>query len=234
MLEVLFEDEHYVAINKPHGMLVHRSKIAKDVKVFALQEIRDQINHWVSPCHRLDRKTGGVLFFAKSEKSDRALKKLIANREVKKVYRALVRGWVLQDKGTIDNPLRSESGKLQEALTHFKVIDRFEIDKPVGKFNTGRFSLVEVYPETGRMHQIRRHFAKIRHYIINDKVYGDCKQNKFFEQELDIWNMLLHAKIFSFEHPFTKKEVLAHAKNQKDFTKALSRLKMGMSGLNKG
>lgn len=225
MLEILFEDDYYVAINKPHGMLVHRSKIAKDVKVFALQELRNQIDHWVSPCHRLDRKTGGVLMFAKSEAADKALKQLISDREVTKTYRAIVRGWVQEDEGEIDKPLHSESKKLQDALTRYKVIERYEIHKPVSKFKTGRFSLVEVYPETGRMHQIRRHFAHIRHYIINDKAHGDCKQNKFFEQELDCWNMMLHAKSFLFVHPFTKEEIEIEAPLQKSFTQALLSIK---------
>ena len=186
MLDILFEDDHYVAINKPHGMLVHRSRIAKDVKIFALQELRNQIDHWVSPCHRLDRKTGGVLIFAKTKDADRELKKSIEQREVIKVYRALVRGWISNDEGTIDKGLISESGKLQNALTRYKVIDRHEILKPVGKFSTGRFTLVEIYPETGRMHQIRKHFAHFRHYIINDKAHGDCHQNNFFEHELNL------------------------------------------------
>lgn len=224
MLEILFEDEHYVAINKPHGMLVHRSKIAKDATEFALQELRDQIEHWVSPCHRLDRKTGGVLMFAKDEEADRALKQLITDREVTKVYRAIVRGWIETEEGTIDKQLVSESGKEQDALTKYKVIDRYEINQPVGKFKTGRFTLVEVYPETGRMHQIRRHFAHFRHYIINDKTHGDCNQNKFFEQELNIWNMMLHAKSFGFVHPFTKEEIWIEAPLQKDFTQALLRI----------
>ncbi len=222
MLSILFEDEYYVAINKPHGLLVHRSKIAKDATEFALQLLRDQIEQKVYPAHRLDRKTGGVLVFAKSKEADVKLKKIFAERKINKTYWAIVRGWIEQESGSIDKSLITESGKSQKALTHYKVLEQLEINQPVSKFTTGRFTWVEVKPVTGRMHQIRKHFAHIRHYIINDKAHGDCQQNKFFEQQLNINHMLLHAKTLSFTHPYTNKEILITADIQKDFKETLN------------
>src|SRR5688500_10370449 len=111
MLEILYQDEHLVAINKPHGLLVHRSKIAMDAEEFALQLLRDQINHWVNPVHRLDRKTGGVLLFALNKEIEVQMHQLFSDNLVSKKYLAIVRGHT-PDTEEIDYPLRKENGTL--------------------------------------------------------------------------------------------------------------------------
>ena len=103
-LEVVYEDDNLIAINKPHDLLVHRSKMAKDARVFALQLLRDQIGQRVYPIHRLDRKTSGVLLFAKNQEAHVAIHQLFAQKKVSKTYWAIVRGYVLDD-GVIDYAL---------------------------------------------------------------------------------------------------------------------------------
>ena len=119
MLDILYRDEHLIAINKPHGLLVHRSSIAADVEVFALQLLRDQVGQVVYPAHRLDRKTGGVLLFAFDKQTEIAMQKQFTANLVRKKYLAIVRGHT-PDTEDIDYPLRKENGTLQEAFTTYR------------------------------------------------------------------------------------------------------------------
>src|SRR4051812_6745995 len=111
MLHIIYRDEHLIAINKPHDMLVHRSSIAADVEEFAMQILRDQIGAKVYPAHRIDRKTGGVLLFALSKEVEKAIQQQFMNNQVHKKYLAIVRGHT-PDSGEIDYPLRKENGTL--------------------------------------------------------------------------------------------------------------------------
>ncbi|MBC5773376.1 pseudouridylate synthase [Pontibacter sp. KCTC 32443] len=214
MLDIIFEDAHYVAINKPHGLLVHRTRIAEEKKEFALQMLRDQLGHKVYPIHRLDRGTSGVLLFAKTPEAAAPLVKLFEERETRKVYYAIVRGYILEE-ATIDNPIRPDKDhqhkEAQDAITNYKRIATVELPIPVGRYATARYSLVQVQPETGRMHQIRKHFAHIRHYIIGDKKHGDWRHNKMFLEELNSSSMLLHSSDLYFVHPFTNKQIHINA-----------------------
>ncbi|MBN9294184.1 MAG: pseudouridylate synthase [Flavobacteriia bacterium] len=206
MLEILYQDEDLIAINKPHDLLVHQSPIARNAEVFAIQLLRDQIGRKVYPAHRLDRKTSGILLFTLEKECDKKLQLQFSNQEVKKVYHALVRGFTAAE-GSIDYALkREEDGKIQEAVTHYKTLRYFEIPVVHGNFATSRYSLVEIYPETGRFHQIRKHFAHILHPIIGDRPHGCNKQNKLWKEQFQMTNMLLHAGEILFKHP--KNELL--------------------------
>jgi tRNA pseudouridine65 synthase len=213
-LEIIYQDDHLVAINKPHGLLVHRSRIAKDASEFALQLLRDQLGQRVYPCHRLDRKTSGVLLFAKDEDTNRLIQMKFADGQITKRYLAIVRGYT-NDKGIIDYPLKKEDGNLQEAVTAYETIERTEINVPFLKQPTSRYSLVQVKPLTGRMHQIRKHFAHIFHPIIADRPHGCNKQNRLFKKKWDMDTMLLHAYSLSFI--FSDKEILIEATPSKEF-----------------
>ena len=191
-LGILYQDEHLVAINKPHGLLVHRSPIATNADTFAVQELRNLLEQRVYPVHRLDRKTAGVLLFALNEDIHKALQKQFAERDVEKTYLAIVRGYT-EDQGLIDYALTNDKGKVQEAQTAYKTLARTEIDLPFGKHTTSRYSLVEARPHTGRMHQLRKHFAHILHPIIGDRPHGCNKQNKLFKEKWKMTTMLLHA-----------------------------------------
>lgn len=221
MLDILYRDEALIAVNKPHGLLVHRSSIAADTSLFALQLLRDQIGQTVYPAHRLDRKTGGVLLFSLSKSTDALIQPMFAEKEVQKTYWAIVRGFT-EDKATIDYPLKKENGTLQEAVTRYQTLARAEIPLPFGKFPTSRYSLVEAYPETGRMHQIRKHFAHIFHPILADRPHGCNKQNKLWKDTFDMDTMMLHAKKLTFKHPITQENIEIEAPLQADFVKTLT------------
>ena len=224
-LEILYQDEYIVAINKPHGLLVHRSSIAADAEVFALQLLRDQLGQAVYPAHRLDRKTAGVLLFALDKETDSLLQQLFMDRQVEKSYLAIVRGYT-EDQGSIDYPLRKENGTEQEALTHYQTIARAEIPLPHGRFATSRYSLVEVRPETGRMHQIRRHFAHIFHPILGDRPHGCNKQNRLWKETYNMDSMMLHAHSLKFLHPRTNDEIIVCAQIQPAFEQVLDILSL--------
>ena len=210
-MEILFIDDHVVVVNKPAGMLVHKTKIAADVKSgFALQTVRDQIGKKVFPVHRLDRPTSGVLLFALNSESANILMKQFDDKTIHKQYCCVVRGFV-EKEGTIDDPLEKENGNLQESTTNFKLISHFELPIANGKFSTTRYSLVEVTPKTGRMHQIRRHFAKKRNYLIGDTKYGNLKSNRAFQQYCSIEGLKLHAKNLEFTNPESKERILISA-----------------------
>ncbi|WP_256010106.1 pseudouridine synthase [Desertivirga xinjiangensis] len=218
MLEILFRDEHLIAINKPHGLLVHRSSIARDAEEFALQLLRDQIGQWVNPVHRLDRKTAGILLFALDKQTETQMHQQFAENLVEKKYLAIVRGYT-PDEQEIDYPLRKENGVLQDAFTRYNTLDRAELDIPLGNHPTSRYSFVEVTPSTGRMHQIRKHFGHILHPIIGDRPHGCNKQNRFFKENWDMTTMLLHASQLEFKHPLTKEAIHIQAPLQDEFNR---------------
>ena len=220
MLEVLFQDEHLIAINKPHGLLVHRSPIARDAEEFALQLLRDQIKQWVNPVHRLDRKTGGILLFALNKEVEIAMHQQFAENKVEKKYLAIVRGFT-PDKEEIDYPLRKENGVLQDAFTSYVTLKRAEIEVPFGGHPSSRYSLVEASPTTGRMHQLRKHFGHIFHPIIGDRPHGCNKQNRFFKETWGMTTMLLHASYQSFMHPVTGNKIEIKAPVQDEFTRVM-------------
>lgn len=222
-LEILYMDEYLVAINKPHGLLVHRSPIASDASEFAVQLLRDQIGQKVYPVHRLDRKTSGILVFALTDEMNTSLQKAFMNKEVQKSYLTLVRGFA-PEKGTVDYALTTDDGKVQDAITHFNTIEQFEVNVPFGKHVSSRYSLVNVEPETGRMHQIRKHFAHIFHPIIGDRPHGCNKQNKLFLEQWNMNTMLLHAHLVSFKHPVFGEEILIQAAMSTEFKRVLNLL----------
>ncbi|HTD42047.1 MAG TPA: pseudouridine synthase [Mucilaginibacter sp.] len=220
MLDILFRDEHLIAINKPHDLLVHRSSIAADAEVFALQLLRDQVGQKVYPVHRIDRKTGGVLLFAFDKATEIEMQKQFADNLVRKKYIAVLRGHT-PDDGEIDYPLRKENGTLQDAFTAYHTLKRAELGVPFGKHVTSRYSLVEATPKTGRMHQIRKHFAHIFHPIIGDRTHGCNKQNKLFKEKWEMTTMLLHASSLTFKHPVNGEMISIEAPLQPEFIRVM-------------
>lgn len=221
MLDIVYQDEHLIAINKPHGLLVHRSSIANDAKEFALQLLRDQIDKWVSPVHRLDRKTGGILLFAFEKDVEIAMHKQFQEGLVQKKYISIVRGYA-PDSMDIDYPLVKENGAVQDAFTSFITLNKAELDIPLGNHPTSRYSLVEASPTTGRMHQLRKHFAHIFHPIIGDRKHGCNKQNRFFKEKWEMTTMLLHASELEFQHPVTNEKVHIKAPLQDEFNRVMA------------
>ncbi len=219
-LEIIYRDEYLVAINKPHGLLVHRTRISDEKKLFALQILRDQLGQHVYPAHRLDRKTSGVLLFALEEDVNRQMQFKFSSGEVKKKYLAIVRGYT-EDEGIIDYPVKKDNGKMAEALTRYKTLDKVEIDMPSGPYKTTRYSLVEIFPESGRMHQIRKHFAHINHPIIGDRPHGCHIQNRLLKSKWNITTMMLHAHELLFLHPVSYEEVKIKAILHNEFRETI-------------
>ncbi len=215
-LDILYQDDHYVVIDKPSGLLVHRSPIDRREHRFALQMLRDQLGQYVFPVHRLDKPTSGLLIFGLH--SDAASRMQLALREqrVQKTYHAIVRGYAAE-AGIIDYPLSDKREKEekrhaddvrppQAALTHYRCLQQVELDIPLGRYPTCRYSLVEMQPHTGRKHQLRRHMKHLDHHIIGDTRYGDGKHNMLFKERFDNQRLLLFASALEFEHPYTHQQ----------------------------
>jgi len=221
---ILYEDADFIAIHKPSGILVHRTRISEDT-VFVLQLLRDQVGYHVYPVHRLDRMTSGVLIFGKNKAAASSLSELFRAQKITKTYLAVVRGY-LPASGTIDYPLaRSSEHQKQPATSDYRTLDQTEIPHAISRYPTSRYSLVEITPKTGRFHQIRKHFAHLRHPIIGDRPHGDCKHNKYLRENLGISTMLLHARSFSFVHPSTLNQVIITSEPDISFLDALEILK---------
>ncbi len=217
-LDIIYECDDLIAINKPHGLLVHRTKIAADATIFAVQLVRDYLNQRVHPAHRLDRKTSGVLLFAKHQEASSEVQQLFQNREVNKTYQAIVRGYI-NEGGTIDYPLTNE-GKTKEAITSYKRTDTYQISVALGLHSTSRYSHVVVKPETGRFHQIRKHMGHIRHPIIGDRPHGCNKQNRLWKEKFQMDSMMLHACRLELE--WKQKTIVIEADISEEYERVLS------------
>ena len=210
-LEILFESEDLVAVNKPHGLLVHRSHIARDVEEFALQILRDQLNiGFLYPLHRLDRKTSGCLLFAKNNTLVPLIQDLFVEGKVSKTYHAILRGW-MEAPMRIDYPVKNDKGILKDAVTLYKGLENYEINVPLGKHPTSRYSRVELKPKTGRFHQLRQHMNHLRHPILGDRPHGCSKQNRLWKHKFGLTEMLLWAKELTFTHPLSQDVVEIHS-----------------------
>lgn len=209
-LEIVYQDEHLVAINKPPGLLVHRSPIDKHETRFALQMLRDQLGQHVFSIHRLDKPTSGLLLFALNPETQKQLGIAFGEGKVSKRYQAITRGYTL-DEETIDYslPIMSDfkdqpaSEARQSAITQYRTLERIEIPVPCGRYDQSRYSLIELSPETGRKHQLRRHMKHVFHPIIGDTTHGDGKHNKLFRQHFNSHRLMLAATKLSLTHPVT-------------------------------
>jgi tRNA pseudouridine65 synthase len=203
-IPILYEDECLVVVNKPPGILVHRTRLSEDT-VFLLQMLRDQLGGThLFPAHRLDRATSGVLIFAKHTEAASWLGERLMEYTWEKKYLAVVRGYLPDDTWTIDYPLADpETGKAhQPAVTHGRRLGQSELPWAIGlRYPTARFSLLEIEPETGRRQQIRKHLSHLRHPIINDTRHGDVKITTWFRQQNLPMRLLLHAWRLRFPHP---------------------------------
>ena len=238
MLEILYQDEHLVAINKPSGLLVHRSMIDTREREFALQLTRDQIGQRVYPVHRLDRPTSGVLLFALSSEIARQLSEQFAQHGVTKRYLALVRGYC-DTEGRIDYALKEELDKLsdakaeknkdaQPAITEYRCIQQIELPFPVGRFDSARFSWLSLIPHTGRKHQLRRHMKHIFHPIVGDTTHGDGKQNALLRDKFQCHRLMLHANGLQLSHPLSGNSLHIQAGLPHDIRDPL--IDMGLDG----
>lgn len=220
-LDVVYEDDAIVVIDKPAGMMTHagsgkagagsRGTLVNALlhRFGPLSKLGGELRPGI--VHRLDKETSGLLVVAKNDKAHRRLAEQFSRREVKKTYIALVHGWMPRDSGTVDAPISRDAvrrtrmttrrGGGRPAVTHWRVSKR--IDGPYG-----RFSLLEVDIETGRTHQIRVHLASLGHPVAGDTLYGAPAQVRCAKDgapQLSLKRNFLHAAALRFRHPLTDK-----------------------------
>lgn len=226
-LEVVYEDNDILVVNKQKGLVVHPGSGNWDGTLVnaimahckdSLSGIGGELRPGI--VHRLDKDTSGLLIIAKHDKAHIAMSEQIKNREVKKTYIALIRGTIAENEATIDMPIGrstkdrkkmavTKTGK--EAITHFKVINRFTTLK-------GSYTLLEIKIDTGRTHQIRVHMAEIGHPVIGDVVYSNGKN------EFGVEGQCLHAKRLEFCHPVSGKKMVLEAELPEYFEKIVNEL----------
>lgn len=215
-LEIRYQDQWLVAVNKPSGLLVHRSLIDRRETRFALQIVRDQLGQRVYPIHRLDKPTSGVLLFALDPDTARLMGERFSAAAIEKRYVAVVRGY-LQGEGCVDYPLKEVLDRMtdrkartdkpaQPAVTHYRGLATVELPYEVDGYPQARYSLVELIPKSGRKHQLRRHMKHLSHPIIGDSNYGKGRHNRFFAEQLQAGRLLLHAQRIRFSHPHSQRE----------------------------
>jgi len=212
-IDLLYVDGAVVVANKPSGLLVHRGWAADDD--VALFRVRDMLGAQVHAVHRLDRGTSGALLFARTREAAAALGRSLEAGRVEKRYLALVRG-TPPDEGVIDHAIpRSEGGERVAAVTRFRRLARSPVD---------RCSLVLARPETGRLHQIRRHFHHISHPIVGDVNHGSGAINRHYRARYGLCRLALHARSIAFDHPATGERIAVSAPVPDDLSRALEAL----------
>jgi len=230
-LPVLYRDEHLVVVDKPSGLLVHRSPIDRHETRFALQLVRDQLGQHVYPVHRLDKPTSGALALALSPAAARVLVHAFATAGVRKTYVALVRGWP-SVAGTIDRPLTTiedaaigaQSTRPRAAITHFRRLETYEVDERVDRYPTSRYALLELQPETGRRHQLRRHLAGTSHPIVGDTTYGKARHNRLIATRFGVRRLLLASTRLEFTTPLHPMPLVVDAPPAAEFARVLADL----------
>lgn len=210
MLDILYTDDYLAAVNKPPGLLVHRTGLDAGETRFALQLLRDQLGRPVWPVHRLDKGTSGVLLFALNADTAHTLGQAFeAGHGLQKTYQAVVRGWPAPT-GYTDHPLkrmpddlRREREAVQTAHTRWRTLEHFDLPLPQGPFETTRCARIELQPLTGRRHQLRRHMKHIAHPIVGDATHGKGPLNRAVAELLGHQRLWLHAHTLALQHPTT-------------------------------
>lgn len=214
MITLLYVDEHVVVADKPSGLLVHRGwDNDDDVAMF---RVRDALGGaHVHPIHRLDRGTSGALLFARNREAAAVLSRSFEEGRVEKRYLALVRG-TPEAEGVVDYPIpKGEDGPRVPALTRYRLVLRSPVD---------RCSLVIAMPETGRLHQIRRHLRHANHPLVGDVTYGSGVINRHYRAEYNLHRLALHACRLGFDHPVTGARIVVNAPVPEDLAGAFIKL----------
>ncbi|WP_333679746.1 pseudouridine synthase [Dyella sp.] len=203
MLEILYQDDSLMAVNKPAGLAVHRSKMVGNADTFLIDVLREQVGGTLYLAHRLDRATSGVLLIARSSEIAASMGEQFMSREVHKQYLTVVRGWPEPAEGVVDYPLPGsrESGPRRDARTRYRRLAAVEVPIALGRYPQQRYALVLTEPQTGRFRQIRKHMAHIHHPVVGDCQHGRSDHNRLYKQYFSCHRMLLHAWRLNFRHP---------------------------------
>lgn len=224
-IPVLFQDDCLAVVDKPAGLMVHDSKLARGEDDFLADRLREQFGRPVFLVHRLDRATSGCLLLAFDRDSASTLGKALMAGEVDKDYLAICRGWPAEVAFTVDHPLDGGPGKpvKKDAVTRFERLATGELEVPSTGFPTSRYALLRARPLTGRFRQIRRHLKHVFHHLIGDTSHGDGRHNRTFRM-LGVHRMLLHAERLSFPHPRDGLRITVTAPPEGEFAKAMALL----------
>jgi tRNA pseudouridine65 synthase len=203
-IDIVFEDDSILAVNKPAGLLVHRSSIAADESDFLLDRLQAQVAGSLFLAHRLDRATSGVVLLAKTRAIAGELGRQFMDRRVCKRYLAVVRGWPPED-GVIDYPLPDvrERSPRKAAVTRWRTLATANVPIALGKYPEQRYALIEALPETGRYRQIRKHFHHVSHHVVGDTSHGRGDHNRLWRMHFGVHRMLLHAWKLELSHPLS-------------------------------
>lgn len=221
-LDVLYVDDCLAVVNKPAGLMVHDSALARGETDFAADRLREQFGRKVFLVHRLDRATSGCLLLAFDHDSASTLGKAVMAGEIEKDYWTVCRGWPDSDFN-VDHPLDGGPGKpaKKDATTCFQVLAKTECEWPSGGFESSRYALLRAQPQTGRFRQIRRHLKHVSHHLIGDTSHGDGRHNRAFRM-IGVHRMLLHARRLAFAHPGSGETLQVTAPVDRQFGKVLA------------
>ena len=204
--DILFHDDHLLVLSKPAGVPVHGSRMLEGRPATLLALARELTGRMVHAAHRLDRPVSGAIVLAFDRETLAALSRAFEERQVRKRYLGVVRGWT--DTGDeIDHPLkpprdeRRGEDEARPALTRYERLATLELPVPVPPYATARYSLLSITPETGRRHQIRRHLKHISHHLAGDTTYGKGEHNRVFREQFGCERLLLHSRALGFRHP---------------------------------
>ncbi len=211
-VHICYTDDHFVVVNKPSGILVHKTNMDINEKVTLMQILEEQLGRRVYPVHRLDKGTSGTNIFSFDSETSDYFRRAFIEKHIEKTYYAICRGW-LEEEVLVDHPVYTSTLiNKAEAITRITPIATTEIDVAVGPYEKSRYTLVKASPQTGRWHQIRQHCSHLRHPIIKDGRHGDYRHNRMFQERYNIHTVLLHAGTICFEHPNKLVTVCASAK----------------------
>ena len=222
-ISVLHRDEQLAVVDKPAGLMVHDSALARGETDFAADRLREQFGRPVHLVHRLDRATSGCLLLAFDRDTASALGRTLMSHAFEKTSWAICRGWPAEAEFTVDHDLDGGPGKplKKPAITRFRRLAIAELDLPSAGFPTSRYAWLEACPQTGRFRQIRRHLKHLSHHLIGDTSHGDGRHNRAFRM-MGIHRMLLHARGIAFPHPGTGQVLAVEAPVDAEFAKALA------------
>jgi tRNA pseudouridine65 synthase len=225
MLEILYQDDALIAVNKPANLAVHRSKMVGNAEAFLVDLLREQLGDSVYLAHRLDRATSGVLLAARTREIAAALGEQFMARAVHKQYLVVVRGWPEPAEDVIDYPLPGsrETGPRREARTRYRRLATVEVPIALGRYPQQRYALLLAEPESGRFRQIRKHLAHLHHPVIGDCQHGRGDHNRLYKQHFGCHRMLLHAWRLDFRHPQTGEPISLQAPLDGEYRALLER-----------
>ncbi|MEE4218381.1 MAG: pseudouridine synthase [Xanthomonadales bacterium] len=224
--DILHQDDLLLVLNKPAAVPVHGSRMLEGRPQTLLAMAREQTGRMVHAVHRLDRPVSGAVMLTFDKNALAEMSAEFSNRRVGKSYLGVVRGWT-REEGVIDYPLlpprdeRRGEEQAREARTRFTCLAKTELPIAVPPYQTARYSLLQLVPETGRRHQLRRHMKHISHHLVGDTTYGRGEHNRLFRGHFACERLLLHSHALTFNHPCNGEQIKVTAPLDADFDRVM-------------